>query len=201
MLYRIEKRDANKMTTKKTTAIFLIGMMASGKTTIGRRLADRLGWTFYDADREIESRCGVPISYIFDKEGEAGFRARETQMLAELTCRDAVVVATGGGAPMFDINRRLLARGLVIQLVSSVSDIIERTRFDTTRPLLDTEDKAARIRAIMLERGPVYDEVCDERVVTSRKPLDAVVEKILELDSVRETISRAQAVKTTGDER
>lgn len=189
------------MTTKKTTAIFLIGMMASGKTTIGRRLADRLGWTFYDADREIESRCGVPISYIFDKEGEAGFRARETQMLAELTCRDAVVVATGGGAPMFDINRRLLARGLVIQLVSSVSDIIERTRFDTTRPLLDTEDKAARIRAIMLERGPVYDEVCDERVVTSRKPLDAVVEKILELDSVRETISRAQAVKTTGDER
>ena len=101
---------------KKPTSIFLIGMMASGKSTVGRRLAERLGWAFYDADREIEARCGVPISYIFEKEGEAGFRARETQMLAELTAKHHVVVATGGGAPMFEINRKLLARGLVIQL-------------------------------------------------------------------------------------
>ena len=115
------------MTDKKPTSIFLVGMMASGKSTIGRRLAERLGWAFYDADREIESRCGVPISFIFEKEGEAGFRARETQMLAELTAKDHVVVATGGGAPMFEINRKLLNRGLVIQLASSVSDIIERT--------------------------------------------------------------------------
>ena len=172
------------MTDKKLTSIFLIGMMASGKSTVGRRLAERLGWAFYDADREIEARCGVPISYIFEKEGEAGFR--ETQMLAELTAKDRVVVATGGGAPMFEINRKLLARGLVIQLASSVSDIIERTRFDSVRPLLAGDDRAARIRSIMLERGPVYDEVCNEKVITSRKPIDFVVEKILALESVRE---------------
>ena len=159
------------MTDKKPTSIFLIGMMASGKSTVGRRLAERLGWAFYDADREIETRCGVPISYIFEKEGEA---------------KDRVVVATGGGAPMFEINRKLLARGLVIQLASSVSDIIERTRFDSVRPLLAGDDRAARIRSIMLERGPVYDEVCNEKVITSRKPIDFVVEKILALESVRE---------------
>ena len=158
------------MMDKKPTSIFLIGMMASGKSTVGRRLAERLGWAFYDADREIE----------------AGFRARETQMLAELTAKHHVVVATGGGAPMFEINRKLLARGLVIQLASSVSDIIERTRFDSVRPLLAGDDRAARIRSIMLERGPVYDEVCNEKVITSRKPIDFVVEKILALESVRE---------------
>lgn len=174
------------MMDKKPTSIFLIGMMASGKSTVGRRLAERLGWAFYDADREIEARCGVPISYIFEKEGEAGFRARETQMLAELTAKHHVVVATGGGAPMFEINRKLLARGLVIQLASSVSDIIERTRFDSVRPLIAGDDRAARIRSIMLERGPVYDEVCNEKVITSRKPIDFVVEKILALESVRE---------------
>lgn len=180
------------MINDKPTSIFLIWMMASGKSTIGKRLAQRLGWPFFDADREIEERCGVPISYIFEKEGEAGFRARETQMLAELTARDGVVVATGGGAPMFEINRRLLSRGLVVQLASSVSDIIERTRHDSARPLLAGEDRAARIREIMLERGPVYDEVCSEKVLTSRKPIDAVVNKILLLESVRETIARAQ---------
>lgn len=173
------------MTDKKLTSIFLIGMMASGKSTVGRRLAERLGWAFYDADREIEARCGVPISYIL-KRRRGGFRARETQILAELTAKDRVVVATGGGAPMFEINRKLLARGLVIQLASSVSDIIERTRFDSVRPLLAGDDRAARIRSIMLERGPVYDEVCNEKVITSRKPIDFVVEKILALESVRE---------------
>lgn len=189
------------MTDKKPTSIFLVGMMASGKSTIGRRLAERLGWAFYDADREIESRCGVPISFIFEKEGEAGFRARETQMLAELTAKDHVVVATGGGAPMFEINRKLLNRGLVIQLASSVSDIIERTRFDSARPLLATDDRAYRIREIMLERGPVYDEVCNEKVITSRKPIDVVVEKILALESVREIVDCARQHKNEGGDK
>ena len=179
------------MTGREPTSIFLIGMMASGKTTVGRRLAEHLGWKFYDADRELEERCGVPISYIFEKEGEAGFRARETQMLAELTALDGVVVSTGGGAPMFEINRKLLRRGLVIQLSSSISDIIERTRYDTARPLLAAEDRAARIRAIMLERGPVYDEACDEKVVTSRRQVDYVVKKILGMPSVRAVAERA----------
>ena len=183
------------MTEKKPTSIFLIGMMASGKTTIGKRLAERLGWEFFDTDREIETNCGVPISYIFEKEGESGFRARETQTLAELTTRDGVVIATGGGAPMFEINRKLLARGLVIQLASSVSDIIERTRYDSTRPLLASEDKVARIRAIMLARGGTYDEVCNEKIVTSRKPVDTVVEKILQLQSVQQIISHVEQIQ------
>lgn len=187
------------MTGREPTSIFLIGMMASGKTTVGRRLAEHLGWKFYDADRELEERCGVPISYIFEKEGEAGFRARETQMLAELTALDGVVVSTGGGAPMFEINRKLLRRGLVIQLSSSISDIIERTRYDTARPLLAAEDRAARIRAIMLERGPVYDEACDEKVVTSRRQVDYVVKKILGMPSVRAVAERAEQKNSKGE--
>lgn len=181
--------------SKEPTSIFLIGMMASGKTTIGKRLAERLGWEFCDCDHAIEERCGVSVAYIFEKEGEAGFRARETQMLAELTCRDGIVMATGGGAPMFEINRKLLARGLVVQLASSVSDIIERTRTDSARPLLASEDRVARIRELMLQRGPLYDEVCNEKIVTSRKPIDAVVDKILELTSVRETVARADQIQ------
>lgn len=191
------------MTNDEPSSIFLIGMMASGKTTIGKRLAQRLGWRFYDEDRELEERCGVSISYIFEQEGEAGFRARETQLLAELTAKSSIVLATGGGAPMFEINRKLLARGLVIQLASSVSDIIERTRYDSVRPLLATENRAARIREIMLERGPVYDEISREKVLTSRKPIDGVVDKILGLTSVREVVSRAKQISrnTSEDEK
>lgn len=96
---------------------------------------------------------------------------------------------------MFEINRKLLARGLVIQLASSVSDIIERTRYDSTRPLLASEDKVARIRAIMLERGGTYDEVCNEKIVTSRKPVDTVVEKILQLQSVQQVISHVEQIQ------
>ncbi len=188
------------MKEKEPTSIFLVGMMASGKTTIGRHLAERLGWRFYDADHEIEARSGVSIPYIFEQEGEAGFRARETQMLAELTSLDGVVVATGGGAPMFEINRRLLARGLVIQLASSISDIIERTRHDTGRPLLAGEDRVDRIRKIMLERGPVYDEVCDEKVTTSRKAVETIVDKLLALDSVRAVRARCEARRKTQGE-
>lgn len=104
---------------------------------------------------------------------------------------------------MFEINRKLLARGLVIQLASSVSDIIERTRYDSVRPLLATENRAARIREIMLERGPVYDEISREKVLTSRKPIDGVVDKILGLPSVREAVSRAKQISrnTSEDEK
>ena len=99
------------------------------------------------------------------------------------------------------INRKLLNRGLVIQLASSVSDIIERTRFDSARPLLATDDRASRIREIMLERGPVYDEVCNEKVITSRKPIDVVVEKILALESVREIVDCARQHKNEGGDK
>ncbi len=186
------------MRQEKTSAtIFLIGMMACGKSTVGRALAARLGWDFVDADKEIEKRCGVSISYIFEEEGEAGFRARETQMLAELAGRGRAVIATGGGAPMFEINRKIISQGLVIELFASVSDILERTRNDTTRPLLQGEDKASCIRKILLERTPVYDSLCDEKVQTGRRNPDKVVEQLLGLESVRKFIGGA-CVQQTG---
>ena len=151
--------------THKPSALFLIGMMASGKSTVGKALAARLGWDFFDVDREVERRTGVTVAEIFEKEGEAGFRRRETEMMAELTIRPGCIVAMGGGAPLFEVNRKLLKRGLVVRLLSTVSDVLERTRFDTTRPLLRSEDPVAKIRELMLAREPVYAEVSDARIL------------------------------------
>lgn len=109
--------------THKPSALFLIGMMASGKSTVGKALAARLGWDFFDVDREVERRTGVTVAEIFEKEGEAGFRRRETEMMAELTIRPGCIVAMGGGAPLFEVNRKLLKRGLVVRLLSTVSDV------------------------------------------------------------------------------
>lgn len=186
-------QDTERKEAALPTSIFLIGMMASGKSTIGKILARTLGWPFFDVDREIEKRSGVAISTIFELEGEAGFRARETQMMAELTAKPEAVVAMGGGAPMFEINRALLKRGFVIELRSSVSDILERTRRDTTRPLLQTEDRAKRIRELLLERRPVYTSVADAFVVTSRANPERVVERILAMPEVAAIRARVDA--------
>lgn len=195
----------DKTHDSQATTIILIGMMASGKSTVGRTLAKQLGWTFYDSDKEIEKRCGVPVSFIFEKEGEAGFRARETQMLAELTDQSGVVIATGGGAPMFEINQKLLQRGYVIQLTTTVSDVLERTKFDSARPLLQSEDKVARIRELLLARTPTYDAVCQKKIATTRVHPEVVAQKILALPEVQEIVRRvkcfdsANEVKEQGD--
>ena len=165
--------------THKPSALFLIGMMASGKSTVGKALAARLGWNFFDVDREVERRTGVTVAEIFEKEGEAGFRRRETEMMAELTIRPGCIVAMGGGAPLFEVNRKLLKRGLVVRLLSTVSDVLERTRFDTTRPLLRSEDPVAKIRELMLAREPVYAEVSDVEVSTTRTHPEVVADRIL----------------------
>lgn len=176
-------------------AIFMIGMMASGKSTIGKHLAARLGWEFVDSDKAIEEACGVPISMIFEKEGEAGFRTRETIKVAELTSRPGVIVAMGGGVPMFEENRKLLKRGLVVQLQTTVSDVIERTRFDKTRPLLQAEDPIARVRSIMLERGPTYEAVADVKISTSRTNPHAVVEKLLDMPEVARVVAEGNRLR------
>lgn len=182
----MDRTTNNTAPSARPEIIILIGMMASGKSTVGHALADLLGWDFYDSDKEVEKRTGVPISFIFEKEGEAGFRSRETQMLAELTAKRRVVIATGGGAPMFEINRKLLTRGFVIQLATTVSDILERTQYDTSRPLLQSEDKVGRVRALLLERTPVYDGVCQAKIMTTRLPPAAVAQKILALEAVQD---------------
>lgn len=178
--------------THKPSALFLIGMMASGKSTVGKALAARLGWDFFDVDREVERRTGVMVAEIFEKEGEAGFRRRETEMMAELTIRPGCIVAMGGGAPLFEVNRKLLKRGLVVRLLSTVSDVLERTRFDTTRPLLRSEDPVAKIRELMLAREPVYAEVSDVEVSTTRTHPEVVADRILAMKEVQDVVREAE---------
>ncbi|CDD69945.1 shikimate kinase [Duodenibacillus massiliensis] len=178
--------------THKPSALFLIGMMASGKSTVGKALAARLGWDFFDVDREVERRTGVTVAEIFEKEGEAGFRRRETEMMAELTIRPGCIVAMGGGAPLFEVNRKLLKRGLVVRLLSTVSDVLERTRFDTTRPLLRSEDPVAKIRELMLAREPVYAEVSDVEVSTTRTHPEVVADRILAMKEVQDVVREAE---------
>ena len=129
--------------------IYLIGMMGAGKTTVGRLLARRLKLRFFDSDHEVERRCGVKIPIIFEIEGERGFRARESQALAELTALEGIVLATGGGAVLSRENRDNLARrGTVVYLRASPEDLFVRVRHDRNRPLLATPDPLARLRKV-----------------------------------------------------
>ena len=140
-----------------SNSIFLIGMMGVGKSTIGRMLADALGRHFYDCDRELEARSGVTISTIFEVEGEAAFRRRESQLLDELSAEPGVVLATGGGVVLASENcEQLRRRGLVIYLQSTLDEIARRTARDRTRPLLQSVDPRARIAELLKQREPLY---------------------------------------------
>lgn len=140
-------------------SVFLIGMMGAGKTTVGRLLAQALGFEFIDADRELEARSGVLIATIFSVEGEEGFRRREAALLDELTQRPRIVLATGGGAILnADTRSRLRERGLVLYLRASAEEIHRRTRNDRSRPLLQTADPRARIDELLRQREPLYEE-------------------------------------------
>jgi shikimate kinase len=145
---------------KEDANIFLVGLMGSGKTTIGRQLAKRLKRPFLDSDHEIEARTGVRIPVIFEIEGEAGFRRREAQTIADLTRQETpVVLATGGGVVLEMENRRLLREnGWVVYLDVSPALLWERTRHDSNRPLLRVEDPLARLEALHAARDPLYRE-------------------------------------------
>lgn len=160
--------------------VFLIGPMGSGKTAVGRYLARTLGFRFHDSDAEIEKRTGVDITYIFEKEGESGFRAREREVLEQLTSLDQVVLATGGGAVLDPENRKLLAeRGRVVYLLASVNQQMERTRHGRHRPLLDTSDPRARLAELMREREPLYTGIADITVTTDGRRVQVVAEEVL----------------------
>jgi shikimate kinase len=140
--------------------IFLVGMPGAGKTTIGRTLAKRLNMTFADSDNELMARTGVSIATIFEIEGEAGFRVRESITLAELVRRDGLVLATGGGTVLAPENRRLLKEnGTVIYLRATLEDLWQRTRRDVNRPLLQTDDPRATLETLLQVRDPLYREV------------------------------------------
>lgn len=154
-------------------------MMGAGKTSVGRVLAKRLGKTFFDSDHVIEERTGVRVSVIFDIEGEEGFRSRERAVIAELTEREDIVLATGGGAVLSSENRCLLReRGTVVYLRATVRDLFNRTRHDKNRPLLQTDDPQARMAAIFEQRDPLYREVAHIVIETGSPSLPSLVNRL-----------------------
>lgn len=167
---------------RKLGAIFLVGPMGAGKSTIGRLLAETLSLEFYDADREIEERSGVDIPWIFDMEGESGFRERESAMLLELGENSSSVVSTGGGAVLRDDNRKMMvAKGTVIYLKTSVEEQVRRTARDRKRPLLQTANPEQTLRQLMAQREPLYEEIADVTVLTDHRSPKAVVQELCQL--------------------
>jgi len=159
--------------------VFLVGLMGAGKTSVGKMLAKRLGKTFHDSDHVIEARTGVRIPVIFEIEGEAGFRTRETAIVDELTGLDNVVLATGGGAVLDPANRAVLrARGTVIYLRASVDELWNRTRHDRNRPLLQTADPRARLAQLHAQRDPLYREVSHIVIDTGTQSLKSLIGRL-----------------------
>lgn len=165
---------------KASGNLFLVGLMGAGKTTIGRQLARLTGKTFYDSDHEIEARTGVRIPVIFEIEGEAGFRVRESEMIAELATLPNIVLATGGGAVLDPNNRQVLANhGTVIYLRAGIDDILARTQHDKNRPLLQIANPRAKLEALFAQRDPLYREVADVVIDTSRQNINTLVHRLL----------------------
>jgi len=161
--------------------IYLIGLMGAGKTTIGRQLAKALQVPFYDSDKAIEEQTGVDIPTIFEYEGENGFRSREQNMLEELTQIDGIVLATGGGAILRAENRKVLSEnGFVVYLQCSIDKILQRTKRDNQRPLLNTDEPRERIETLFAEREEFYLSCADFKIETSAMQSKAVVQNILD---------------------
>lgn len=153
--------------------------MGAGKTTLGRQLARSLGFMFLDSDHEIEKRTGASIPWIFDIEGEEGFRRRESAMLDELTQRSHIVLATGGGAVLEPANRmRLRDRGVVVYLFADIEKLAARAGKDSNRPLLANVDPRQRLTELMAVREPLYREVADLVVDTGARPLRSTIARL-----------------------
>ena len=160
--------------------IILVGPMGSGKSAVGRLLAQRLDLALVDSDAEIEERTGVDIAYIFEREGEAGFRSREAEILDDITQRRGVLVATGGGAVLDAGTRaRLRSRGCVVYLRTSVDQQLARTRRNALRPLLLNPDPRGTLERLMAQRAALYEEVADVIIDTDGRKVGSVVDEIL----------------------
>jgi shikimate kinase len=160
--------------------IVLVGMMGAGKSTVGKRLATRLRLQFVDSDQELEMRCGTSVATIFDLEGEAGFRRRETEVLVDILQRQSIVLGTGGGAVIAAENRELIGKhSTVIYLRAQLADLWHRTRRDKRRPLLQAPDPKARLSQLLESRIAFYESVAHYTVDTGRQPVDLVVNLII----------------------
>lgn len=165
-------------------------MPGSGKSTIGKRLASKLGFRFIDADRELEARCGVPIPTIFDLEGEEGFRRREASLIDDLSTCDGIVLATGGGAVLREENRLALhERGFVIYLETNVAELLHRLRNDTKRPLLAGGDAKGKLEALAAVRLPLYESIAHLTIASARQSAQALTISIMTQlpESIRKT--------------
>ncbi len=161
--------------------IFLIGPMGAGKSAVGRYLARTLHLSFVDSDDEIESRTGVDIPFIFEKEGESGFRKREAAVIDDLSKMDGVVLATGGGAVIDpDSRSRLGGRGFVVYLLTSVDQQVARTQKGRERPLLEGGDPRETLTALLELRDPLYREIADIVVLTDGRKVKSVADEIIE---------------------
>jgi shikimate kinase len=153
--------------------------MGSGKTAVGKAVARLLRMPFVDSDAEIERRTGVDIPYIFEREGEAGFREREREVIEDLTQRSPIVLATGGGAILRAENRTALAeRGFVVYLETCIESQIERVRHGRHRPLLQVADPEARLRELFAHRAPLYEHLAQFRICTDEQRVQSVAEQI-----------------------
>lgn len=162
--------------------IFLVGPMGAGKSTIGRELADKLHLEFFDSDQEIERRTGADISWVFDLEGEEGFRKREETVIDDLTEMQGIVLATGGGSVISaKVRNRLSARGIVVYLETTIDKQVARTQRDRRRPLLQTsEDPRVVLENLAVERNPLYEEIADVIIQTDDQSAKVVAHKIVE---------------------
>ncbi|MBS3804843.1 MAG: shikimate kinase AroK [Oleiphilaceae bacterium] len=162
--------------------IVIVGPMGAGKSTIGRLLARELGYRFVDSDRLIEERCGADIPWIFDVEGEEGFRQRETAIFRELAGETSLVLATGGGAVVTPENHdNLRHEAFVVYLKTSIEQQVERTRRDRNRPLLQNDDPEAVLKRLFRERDPLYTRLADLVMFTDRKSPRLVVRQLINL--------------------
>ncbi|NQZ89672.1 MAG: shikimate kinase AroK [Colwellia sp.] len=162
--------------------IFLIGPMGAGKSTIGRELAERLHLEFFDSDQEIERRTGADIAWVFDLEGEEGFRKREEGVIEDLSEKQGIVLATGGGSVISkQVRNRLSARGIVVYLETTIDKQVARTQRDRKRPLLQTsEEPRTVLENLAIERNPLYEEIADVIVKTDDQSAKVVAHKIVE---------------------
>ena len=162
--------------------LFIVGPTGAGKTSIGRRLAEHYQLAFVDLDQEIERHCGVPVSTVFELEGEAGFRHRESDMLDHCTQPQGIVLATGAGAVLEPVNRqRLAARGYVRWLQAGIEQQLERLARDTKRPLLAGEDRRAKLTAMREVREPLYRELADLVLPDEHESVHAATQRAIAL--------------------
>ena len=165
---------------KLTMNIFIVGPMGSGKSTVGKIISDELFLNFFDTDDEIESRTGASIDWIFDLEGEEGFRKRESSILEEMVKQNSIVLSTGGGIILSDSNREMLSsRGTVFYLSTPISVQIERTSKDKDRPLLKNGDPEEILTRLQKERKGLYESVSDHVIETENKSSQEVASEII----------------------